>query len=391
MVALARGDARGLLAHARPVPRPAVQSSLPHAIVGREARYVDSSHCVPLPARRLSATPARATTSYRTLPTVTSGMSRAESDEDAMTLSPTARTPSFSPGSKRGWPNSCPWFWQASRGWRRRCATACWRRQAPAPADRGDRGAGSRRSAGCRARRRLRRGDGARRLADSRRPALHGRRGAAARPPGDPSRPRRGRRGARLGRHADGSLRRPVADRGAGARAPQRGGRGAGLGGRLARPRRRPVPGPSRRPRARSAQDIGDANGRKTGALFLSAVELGAIVAGATPGQRANLSAFAGELGLAFQLMDDLSTSPRTRPRSARTSDATPASRPWWRWSASSGRSGWWSDTSRPHVPISKTVFGAVRVSTPWCAARKSRRAPPADVAPAIEQESGRR
>ncbi|WP_061933554.1 polyprenyl synthetase family protein [Aureimonas sp. AU22] len=56
----------------------------------------------------------------------------------------------------------------------------------------------------------------------------------------------------------------------------------------------------------RSAQDIGDANGRKTGALFLSAVELGAIVAGATPGQRANLSAFAAELGLAFQLLDDL-------------------------------------------------------------------------------------
>ncbi len=56
----------------------------------------------------------------------------------------------------------------------------------------------------------------------------------------------------------------------------------------------------------RSAQDMADANGRKTGALFLSAVELGAIVAGATPGQRANLSAFAGELGLAFQLLDDL-------------------------------------------------------------------------------------
>ncbi|RIX99626.1 polyprenyl synthetase family protein [Aureimonas flava] len=57
---------------------------------------------------------------------------------------------------------------------------------------------------------------------------------------------------------------------------------------------------------ARSAQDMADANGRKTGALFLSAVELGAIVAGATPGQRANLCAFAGELGLAFQLLDDL-------------------------------------------------------------------------------------
>ena len=56
----------------------------------------------------------------------------------------------------------------------------------------------------------------------------------------------------------------------------------------------------------RSAQDMSDANGRKTGALFLSAVELGAIVAGATPGQRANLCAFASELGLAFQLLDDL-------------------------------------------------------------------------------------
>ncbi len=56
----------------------------------------------------------------------------------------------------------------------------------------------------------------------------------------------------------------------------------------------------------RTMGDITDANGRKTGALFSAAVDLGAVVAGAAPSQRRELSAFAAELGLAFQLLDDL-------------------------------------------------------------------------------------
>jgi geranylgeranyl diphosphate synthase type II len=142
----------------------------------------------------------------------------------------------------------------------------------------------------------------------------------------------------------------------------------------------------------RSAQDIGDANGRKTGALFLSAVELGAIVAGATPGQRANLSAFAGELGLAFQLMDDLLDL---------TSDPAAIGKDVGR---DAGKSTVVAlvgvertqrlverhiGTARAHL---ETVFGArSRLDALVVRLASLGRAPPAEVAPAIEQESGRR
>jgi geranylgeranyl diphosphate synthase type II len=45
---------------------------------------------------------------------------------------------------------------------------------------------------------------------------------------------------------------------------------------------------------------------RKTGALFLVSLQLGALAAGATVEQRSALSKFGERLGLAFQIMDDL-------------------------------------------------------------------------------------
>ncbi|MCI0331978.1 MAG: polyprenyl synthetase family protein [Planctomycetes bacterium] len=45
---------------------------------------------------------------------------------------------------------------------------------------------------------------------------------------------------------------------------------------------------------------------RKTGALFVAALELGGIVAGATPAQLAALVAYGQKVGLAFQITDDL-------------------------------------------------------------------------------------
>jgi geranylgeranyl pyrophosphate synthase len=45
---------------------------------------------------------------------------------------------------------------------------------------------------------------------------------------------------------------------------------------------------------------------RKTGALFVAALELGGIVAGASPYQLAALSGYGRRVGLAFQITDDL-------------------------------------------------------------------------------------
>lgn len=56
----------------------------------------------------------------------------------------------------------------------------------------------------------------------------------------------------------------------------------------------------------RAVSEIADANGRKTGSLFLAAVELGAIVSDAPSTHREDLKGFARELGMAFQLLDDL-------------------------------------------------------------------------------------
>ncbi|WP_019995928.1 polyprenyl synthetase family protein [Aureimonas ureilytica] len=56
----------------------------------------------------------------------------------------------------------------------------------------------------------------------------------------------------------------------------------------------------------RPVGEIDAANGLKTGSLFTAAVELGAIVSRAGADCRASLTSFARELGLAFQLLDDL-------------------------------------------------------------------------------------
>jgi geranylgeranyl diphosphate synthase type II len=45
---------------------------------------------------------------------------------------------------------------------------------------------------------------------------------------------------------------------------------------------------------------------RKTGAMFLAALELGALVAGASRDQQAALAQFGQTIGLAFQITDDL-------------------------------------------------------------------------------------
>ncbi|MCQ0986518.1 polyprenyl synthetase family protein [Jiella marina] len=56
----------------------------------------------------------------------------------------------------------------------------------------------------------------------------------------------------------------------------------------------------------RGLNEIAETNGLKTGSLFSAAVEIGAVVAGASDAVRAELRAFAAELGHAFQLLDDL-------------------------------------------------------------------------------------
>lgn len=55
----------------------------------------------------------------------------------------------------------------------------------------------------------------------------------------------------------------------------------------------------------RAVAEIHAANGLKTGALFSAAVEIGGVVAGTDAATRKKLCAFAGELGHAFQLLDD--------------------------------------------------------------------------------------
>ncbi len=45
---------------------------------------------------------------------------------------------------------------------------------------------------------------------------------------------------------------------------------------------------------------------RKTGALFAASLELGAVLSGASPTQQQALAAYATDLGLAFQVVDDL-------------------------------------------------------------------------------------
>lgn len=63
----------------------------------------------------------------------------------------------------------------------------------------------------------------------------------------------------------------------------------------------------SRQPTADSRQQqLESIHHRKTGALFTASLELGGIVAGATSDQLAALAAFGRNVGLAFQITDDL-------------------------------------------------------------------------------------
>ncbi len=54
------------------------------------------------------------------------------------------------------------------------------------------------------------------------------------------------------------------------------------------------------------ADTLRDMHARKTGALIRAAATSGAIMAGATPAQVNAIDAFAGEIGLAFQIVDDI-------------------------------------------------------------------------------------
>jgi geranylgeranyl diphosphate synthase type II len=53
-------------------------------------------------------------------------------------------------------------------------------------------------------------------------------------------------------------------------------------------------------------QELEAIHGRKTGALFVAALELGGIVASASPTQLSALAAYGRQIGLAFQITDDL-------------------------------------------------------------------------------------
>lgn len=57
---------------------------------------------------------------------------------------------------------------------------------------------------------------------------------------------------------------------------------------------------------------------RKTGALFLASLRLGGLVAGATPTQQQALHEFGANLGLAFQITDDLLDHAESRPANTR-------------------------------------------------------------------------
>ena len=57
---------------------------------------------------------------------------------------------------------------------------------------------------------------------------------------------------------------------------------------------------------SRTLERLESIHRRKTGALFAAAIDLGAILGGANPDTRAALSNSARDLGLAFQVVDDL-------------------------------------------------------------------------------------
>ena len=57
---------------------------------------------------------------------------------------------------------------------------------------------------------------------------------------------------------------------------------------------------------AASRQAMTDIDQRKTGALIAASVEIGAVAAGAPPGERAAYRAYGQDVGLAFQIADDV-------------------------------------------------------------------------------------
>jgi len=61
-----------------------------------------------------------------------------------------------------------------------------------------------------------------------------------------------------------------------------------------------------RAPEGRALEELEAIHERKTGALFIAALELGGIIAGASQKQLAVLVAFGRNIGLAFQITDDL-------------------------------------------------------------------------------------
>ena len=57
---------------------------------------------------------------------------------------------------------------------------------------------------------------------------------------------------------------------------------------------------------SRNLEKLESIHRRKTGALFAASLELGAVLSGASPEGRAAVVAYANDLGLAFQVVDDL-------------------------------------------------------------------------------------
>ncbi|NNE01104.1 MAG: polyprenyl synthetase family protein [Pirellulaceae bacterium] len=74
----------------------------------------------------------------------------------------------------------------------------------------------------------------------------------------------------------------------------------------LADPNSEPHVGPSRRGPVRTLEHLESIHRRKTGALFTASLEMGAVLSGASDQARQCVVNYAGDLGLAFQVVDDL-------------------------------------------------------------------------------------
>jgi geranylgeranyl pyrophosphate synthase len=65
-------------------------------------------------------------------------------------------------------------------------------------------------------------------------------------------------------------------------------------------------PGPGRRPQAMQAEGVQDMHARKTGQMIRAAAVVGAVMAGADDDLTATIDRYAAEMGLAFQIVDDV-------------------------------------------------------------------------------------